>query len=151
MRVAVSLSLSLPRAACSGYEHRVDQCQWGRRRMGSGVCDHHPNLGIRCLPFHHDDNEAARGHWRGLRFEAAHYRKDLTQDKLYVSNSKSVLRHVVVTGAGRGRFMERGRFKGMANATSAIETWGVPPLMEHILVENSAYNGKRSVIEQKQP
>ena len=110
--------------------------------MGSGVCDHHPNLGIRCLPFHHDDSEAARGHWRGLRFEAAHYRKDLTRDKLYVSNSKSVLRHVVVTGAGRGRFAERGRFKGRANATSAIETWGVPPLMEHILVENSAYNGK---------
>ena len=138
----MSLCLS---SACSGYEHRVDQCQWGRRKMGSGVCDHHPDLGIRCLPFYHEDNEAARGHWRGLRFESAHYRKDLTQDKLYVSNSKSVLRHVVVSGAGRGRFMERGRLKGKANATSAIETWGVPPLMEHILVENSAYNGARQV------
>ncbi len=131
-------------AGCSGYEHRIDQCQWNHRKMGSGVCDHHPNLGLRCLPFHHDANEAARNHWRGLRFESAPYRKDLTQEKLYVRNSKSVLRHVEVSGAGRGRFVERGRFKGKANATSAIETWGVPPVMEHILVENSAYNGKRA-------
>ncbi len=50
--------------------------------------------------------------------------------------SKSILSHVVVSGAGRGRFL------GRANATSAIETWGVPPQMEHILVENSAYNGE---------
>ena len=105
--------------------------------MGSGVCDHHPNLGLRCLPFHHADNEAADGHWRGLRFESAPYRKDLTESNtLYVSNSKSVLSHVEILGAGRGRY------KGRPNATSAVETWGVPPRMEHILVENSAYNGE---------
>ena len=46
------------------------------------------------------------------------YRKELTSDNtLYVSQSKSILRFVEVTGAGRGRF------KGMSNATSAIETW----------------------------
>ena len=42
-------------------------CQWDRRKMGSGVCDHHPNIGLRCLPFHHPENRAAHGHWRGLR------------------------------------------------------------------------------------
>ncbi len=84
------------------------------------------------------DNRASKGHWRGLRFESAPYRKDLTADNtLYVRTSRSVLSHVVVTGAGRGKFL------GRANATSAIESWGVPPVMRHILVENSAYNGER--------
>lgn len=40
--------------------------------MGSGVCDHHPNLGLRCLPFHHPSNEAAADHWRGLRYDQKH-------------------------------------------------------------------------------
>jgi hypothetical protein len=106
--------------------------------MGSGVCDHHPNLGLKCLPFHHQESKSADNHWRGIKFESAPYRKELTAEStLYVSTSKSVLRHVEVVGAGRGRF------KGRANVTSAIETWGVPPIMDHILVENSAYNGKQ--------
>ena len=72
-----------------------------------------------------------------LRFESAPFRKELKSDNtLYVSKSKSVLRHVEIIGAGRGKW------KGKSNATSAIETWGVPPVMEHILIENSAYNGK---------
>ena len=41
---------------CRGYEANVQRCEWHRRQMGSGVCDHHPNLGIRCLPFHHREN-----------------------------------------------------------------------------------------------
>ena len=52
---------------CHGYEPTMDRCHWERRKMGSGVCDHHPNLGLRCLPFHHKENRAAYGHWRGLR------------------------------------------------------------------------------------
>jgi hypothetical protein len=43
---------------------------------------------------------------------------------------------IYFTGAGRGRF------KGRANATSAVEAWGVPPVMDYILIENSAYNGE---------
>lgn len=122
---------------CFGYEPTVQRCQWHRRKMGSGVCDHHPNLGLRCLPFHHRENRAADRHWRGLRFESAPFKKELLSDNtLYVSKSRSILSHVQVLGAGRGFW------KGKANATSAIETWGVPPVMEHILVENSAYNGK---------
>ena len=121
---------------CNGYETGVQSCQWGRRRMGSGVCDHHPNLGLRCQPFHHPESKSAQGHWRGLKFESAPYRKDLTAENTqYVSASKSVLRHVEISGAGRGRF------KGRANATSAVESWGVPPVMDYILIENSAYNG----------
>ena len=109
--------------------------------MGSGVCDHHPNLGLRCQPFHHRENRAADGHWRGLRFESAPFRKELKSDNtLYVSRSKSILKHVEIIGAGRGKW------KGRSNATSAIETWGVPPVMEHILIENSAYNGKKSFL-----
>ena len=81
---------------------------------------------------------AATGHWRGLRFESAPFKKELTPDNtLYVSKSKSILKHVEIIGAGRGHW------KGKSNATSAIETWGCPPVMEHILIENSAYNGKK--------
>ena len=46
-----------------------------------------------------------------------------------------MLRNVAVLGAGRGKHL------GLFNTTSAIETWGVPPVMDKILVENSAYNG----------
>ena len=114
----------------------MDLCQWNRRAVGSAVCDHHPNLGLRCSPFHHPDSEPAADHWRGLRFESAPFRKDLTSDNtLDVSNSRSLLHHVVIEGAGRGRF------KGRANATSALETWCVPPRVEHLTVINSAYNG----------
>ena len=52
-----------------------------------------------------------------------------------MSKSKSILKHVEIVGAGKGKW------KGKSNATSAIETWGCPPIMEHILIENSAYNG----------
>ena len=104
--------------------------------MGSGVCDLHPNLGIKCLPFHNVNNRAVMNHWRGLRFESAPYDKRLTSENtLYVSFSRSVLRHVDILSAGRGKY--RGQF----NLTSAIETWGVPPVMDYIKVENSAYNG----------
>ena len=125
---------------CFGYEPNVQRCQWHRRKMGSGVCDHHPNLGLRCQPFHHRENRAADGHWRGLRFESAPFKKELKSDNtLYVSKSKSILRHVEIIGAGRGKW------KGRSNATSAVETWGVPPVMEHILIENSAYNGEDNI------
>ena len=104
--------------------------------MGSGVCDHHPNLGILCLPFHNSDNRAVRNHWRGIRFESAPFSKRLTaENTLYVSYSKSMLRYVDVLNAGQGRW------RNQLNVTSAIETWGVPPVMEYIKVENSAYNG----------
>ena len=122
----------------------MQRCQWHRRKMGSGVCDHHPNLGLRCQPFHHRENRAADGHWRGLRFESAPFRKELKSDNtLYVSKSKSILRHVEIIGAGRGKW------KGRSNATSAVETWGVPPVMEHILIENSAYNGEDNIFHFK--
>ena len=92
-----------------------------------------PNLNIYYFFF-----RAATGHWRGLRFESAPFKKELTPDNtLYVSKSKSILKHVEIIGAGRGHW------KGKSNATSAIETWGCPPVMEHILIENSAYNGKK--------
>ena len=105
--------------------------------MGSGVCDLHPNLGIKCLPFHNPENRAVKNHWRGLRFESAPFYKELTaENTLYVSYSKSVLRNVEVLNAGQGRYKQK------YNATSAIESWGGPPIMDHIKVENSAYNGE---------
>ena len=76
--------------------------------MGSGVCDLHPNLGIKCLPFHNPENRAVKNHWRGLRFESAPFYKKLTaENTLYVSYSKSVLRNVEVLNAGQGRYKQK--------------------------------------------
>ena len=63
-----STILNIFTKGCNGYEATMDRCHWERRKMGSGVCDHHPNLGLKCLPFHHRENRAAYGHWRGLRY-----------------------------------------------------------------------------------
>ena len=105
--------------------------------MGSGVCDHHPNLGIACLPLHHPQHLNIANHWRGLRFEWGEYTKELTEDNIqYTRVSRSVLSHVVVEHAGQGRV------KNMNNATSGIESIGVPPVMEYVTVHNSAYNGQ---------
>ena len=90
---SMKLNFVIMLSGCNGYETGVERCQWGRRKMGSGVCDHHPNLGLRCQPFHHPESKSAQGHWRGLKFESAPHRKDLTAENTqYVSSSLSVLR-----------------------------------------------------------
>lgn len=135
-----SLTFLFLQKGCDGFEDRIEDCRFERRKFGSGVCDLHPNLGLRCLPFHHEHDKTSDGHWRGLRFESASFRKDLTSDNtLYVSNSKSRLVHVEIIGAGSGKYL------GKSNTTSAIETWGVPPIMEFMLVTNSAYNGEKKL------
>ena len=109
------MTLTLLFPDCFGHERTINNCDLSRRRMGSGVCDLHPNLGIKCLPFHSPDNRAVQNHWRGLRFESApHYKQLTAENTLYVSYSKSVLRHVEVVSAGQGRY------RGQYNLTSAI-------------------------------
>ena len=55
---------------------------------------------------------------------------------LWLSSFRSRLQHVEVSYAGQGRY------KGKMNATSAVESVGVPPEMADITVHNSAYNGE---------
>ncbi|KAK9738697.1 Scavenger receptor cysteine-rich domain [Popillia japonica] len=114
---------------CIGTESTIFECQWNSRQMGAGVCDYHPDLAIECLP-RHDHNLPF---WRGIRFENAKYSKVLTlQNTLYVPRSNSRLEHVVVKYAGTGRYQ---------NASDAVHVHGIPPIMDHIDVLYSAYNG----------
>lgn len=114
---------------CGGREGSLFQCDWASRQLGSGVCDYHPDLAIRCHPVH--DNPLP--FWRGIRFENARHEKILTlQNTLYVPTSNSRLSYVNIKYAGAGRFQ---------NATSALHVLGVPPVLNNVDIINSAYNG----------
>lgn len=119
---------------CKGTETDMTHCDWKSRQLGSGVCDYHPDLGIECLPYHENDERIQiTRHWRGIRFERAQYDQVLTQlNTLYVPTSNSELSHVVIKYAGVGR---------NNNATSALDIYGVPPVMKNIEIMDSAYNG----------
>ena len=94
--------------------------------------DHHPNLGIRCDPYHTFPSKV-ENHWRGLRFDNAHYRETYTNDNtLRIKESLSSLKYVDILYAGVGNGY---------NVSSAIESLGVPPAMTFIRVEHSAFNG----------
>ncbi|RZC38585.1 uncharacterized protein BDFB_002499, partial [Asbolus verrucosus] len=114
---------------CVGTESSVFDCQWETRQLGSGVCDYHPDLAIQCLP-HHDQ---PLPFWRGIKFENAKYNRVLTLgNTLYVPTSLSKLHYVHILYAGAGRNQ---------NTSSALDVQGTPPLMDHLEIVNSAYNG----------
>lgn len=114
---------------CTGTESSLFHCQWATRQLGSGVCDYHPDLAIQCLPRH----DQAIPFWRGIKFEDAKHTSILTLfNTLYVPTSLSKLHFVNILYAGAGRDY---------NTTSALEIQGVPPVMSHIEVISSAYNG----------
>nr|XP_003703916.1 PREDICTED: uncharacterized protein LOC100876764 [Megachile rotundata] len=118
---------------CKGTEASLTSCEkWSDRQLGGGVCDYHPDLGISCLP-RHDGATKAIKHWRGIRFEEALYDHPLTQENtLYIRQSKSILRNVIIEHAGTGREY---------NVTAAIDVEGVPPQMESISVLDAAFTG----------
>lgn len=114
---------------CLGTESTLFECNWHARQMGAGVCDYHPDLAIQCLPRH----DSALPFWRGVRFENAKYTKTLTlHNTLYVPKSTSKLQNVTIKYAGNGRDQ---------NATDALHVHGIPPIMDHVQVLYSAYNG----------
>ncbi|EFN78073.1 Lysyl oxidase-like protein 4 [Harpegnathos saltator] len=125
--------LLLEEPGCRGTEPSLSVCEgWMDRQLGGGVCDYHPDMGISCLPYHDGATKAIK-HWRGIRFENAVHHRLLTQrNTLYVHQSKSILRNVIVEYAGTGREY---------NVTSAIHVEGVPPRMESISILHSAFNG----------
>ncbi|KAK6621229.1 hypothetical protein RUM43_011535 [Polyplax serrata] len=124
--------LLLEKPRCSGTEKNLFECQWNSRQLGSGVCDYHPDLGIKCLPAH-ASNTATVHHWRGIRFENAKFDKKLKESNtLYVPESKSKMQNVDILYAGSGRDY---------NASSALTVLGVAPLMSSLNVFHSAYNG----------
>ncbi|KAF7287908.1 hypothetical protein GWI33_000255 [Rhynchophorus ferrugineus] len=114
---------------CSGTETSLLECQWDKREMGSGVCDYHPDLGVRCSSRH----DTPKQYWRGLRFEYADSDRQLSFfNTRYIQVSKSTLRYVNIYHAGAGRDY---------NTSSALHIEGVPPLLENLDIISSLYNG----------
>ncbi|KAK7076789.1 hypothetical protein SK128_004223, partial [Halocaridina rubra] len=116
---------------CSGIEDDVSKCAWHTHRMGGGVCDMHPDLGLDCDSYH----ALWRGtnYWRGILFEDADYDQNLYQENtLYQKVSKSILKYVDLDYAGMGPKRE---------VVSAIMSRKVPPRLSHISISSNVFNG----------
>ncbi|XP_046801135.1 protein bark beetle isoform X1 [Lucilia cuprina] len=114
---------------CKGTENSLLDCQWSSRQLGSGVCDYHSDIGIQCKAIH----SIQLTHWRGLYFDNAPTTKTLAKDNtVYYTKSKSTLKYVDIIRAGNGL---------KQSAKSALETIGIPPVLQHVVITHSAYTG----------
>ncbi|XP_019892680.2 protein bark beetle isoform X1 [Musca domestica] len=114
---------------CKGTENSLLDCDWSTRQLGSGVCDYHSDIGIQCKAMHN----LQLSHWAGLYFENAPTTKTLAKDNtVYYTKSQSTLKYVDILRAGNG----------LKQATkAAIESVGVPPQTQHVVITHSAYTG----------
>lgn len=114
---------------CHGTEGSLSECSWSTIQIGSGVCDYHNDIGVQCLPLH----GTLTPHWRGIRFEFAPSEQRLAPDNTnYEQISMSELRYVDIVKAGSGN--------GRAT-NAAIEILGIPPTMNFVTVDRSAFTG----------
>jgi hypothetical protein len=115
---------------CTGFERSIQDCSnWNSKRIGSGICDYHTDIGIRCSQkFNHEPY-----YWRGIEFiDAETTSVQMLSNKWFRSVSNSILENVVITYAGEDRH---------GNGTSAIHVRGMPPIINEIEVKWSAFNG----------
>lgn len=114
---------------CLGNEASINEClNWNKRAVGSGICDYHMDIGIRCdEEFYYSVN-----FWSGIKFQNAQsetvFVKDF-DDKINKQVSKSILENIVIEYAGEDS--ER-------RATPAIHSVGIPPVINQITVKQSA-------------
>lgn len=95
------------------------------------IADYHPDLGLECAAYH--VSSRVPQHWRGVSFEDARFTRSLAHDnKLYVSLSLSELRNTDVRFAGVG---------ADGGVTAALQARGVPPKIDGLAVQYSAYHG----------
>ena len=83
----------------------------------------HYDIGIHCEP----QSFRPLQHWSGIRFDSAAY--NIFDGRKI---SRSSLRHVEILYSG---------WNATRNFTSALEAYGVPPLVNHVTVKWSAYTG----------
>lgn len=114
---------------CQGGEATLFDCAWHTRQLGSGVCDYHSDIGIQCTPIHNSELK----NWRGIRFNDAPSTKTLGQgNTVYSAVSQSLLTYVDIMHAGAG-FMQ--------SASSSIEIIGLPPVLQNVVINHSAFTG----------
>lgn len=114
---------------CHGIESSLMECAWNSIQIGSGACDYHNDIGVQCFSLH----ETSTPNWRGIRFENAPSDQRLAPDNtIYEQVSLSELRYVDIIKAGSGK---------SRSTTAAIDVLGVPPAMNFVTVDRSAYTG----------
>lgn len=125
-----SRQLMLEAPGCRGHEKTIQECpNWNSKRIGSGVCDYHTDIGIKCSPRLHLQRPTF---WAGLRFIQALDRDvyiDKFDNKAKYRRSESALDFVELYYAGEN---------GHGEAVPAVEVIGTPPSIEHTLVRWSA-------------
>ena len=114
---------------CLGNEPSINDCSnWNKRAVGSGICDYHMDIGIRCdEEFYYSPN-----FWAGLKFLDAQSDTVLLKEfdqKVSRQVSKSILENIVIEYAGENA--ER-------KATPAIQSIGTPPNINQVSVKWSA-------------
>ena len=114
---------------CLGNEPAISEClNWSKRSVGSGICDYHMDIGIRC----DDEFYYSPNFWSGIRFLDAQSEIHLLREfdnKVSRQVSKSILENIVIEYAGEDA--ER-------RATPAIQSIGTPPTINQISVKWSA-------------
>lgn len=115
---------------CKGREASVLNCNSSAIKLGSGVCDNHYDIGIRCEQI---PAQQPISHWRGIQFESWKFQMfpDTTLQMRY-SRSPSVISDTDILFAGVNR---------TGNLTSALNIVGIPPYIKGVNIQGSAFNG----------
>ena len=129
-----SRQIMLETPSCTGTERDVKLCPgWTDRKIGSGVCDYHADIGIRC------SGRLLQSHtfWSGIKFDNADFKEDYygmqgRDGRRNVRLSSSVLRFVDIVFAGESS-------KGLVSP--AISSVGIPPIMTHLRVKECRGTG----------
>ncbi|XP_015781798.1 protein bark beetle-like [Tetranychus urticae] len=122
---------------CTGSESSLLDCpNWVRgRRIGSGICDYHADIGIRCNRqlYSPPSSPLIPAYWSGLRFIRSSSRSTLLfNDRVRREISRSILENVIITYAGEDIDGE---------PVAAIYSVGVPPQLNRVEVKWSAATG----------
>ena len=117
---------------CNGQETSIRQCKnWATKRVGSGICDYHADLGIKCSNYLNPVPE----YWAGIRFLNADYETVFVagfDERLRRKVSKSFLENVAINYAG----VDIG-----GASVSALFSTGVAPVMNRLEIKWSAFTG----------
>ena len=149
-----SAALSISQPGCIGDEERLLDCLDGSRvnnpmeeeeragfvrhmeprsrlvEKGRSVCDYHQDIGIWC---HSPRRKFRLEYWRGIHFRKALYTIEFDSENRRVNSSRSVLEHVEIDRAGMST--------SFPEWSSAIESFGVAPILSNITIRDSFGNG----------
>lgn len=138
-----SRQLMIEEPGCLGRESRIDHCpNWIKRQVGSGACDYHSDIGIRCTKrlVNHGSSSSYNVNpggtfWSGIKFLSAEAHDEYLPQfdgRLKRKISDSILDNVDITYAGEDVAGE---------SIAAIHVKGVPPQIMRTSVRLSAGTG----------